>query len=239
MVLTIILVSIAVLILVFVLLISGRLLRRTPLKTGKVYENLYSIQTRMVNFFIYREKGRIIAFDAGFSVKESEFKKIGIDPASITHVFLTHTDMDHTGGLKLMKNAKVYIGKGEEQMVNHSVRRMSVTYNRLPSNDYNLLSDEDVIEIGHIRVKAISTPGHTPGSTSYLINDRILIVGDAFKLINGEAAPGPLHWFFTMDQKASEESVRKLARIKDVDIVCTAHSGCTRDFGKAMAKWRG
>ncbi len=45
------------------------------------------------------------------------------------------------------------------------------------------LNDGDVIEFAQETIKVIATPGHTPGSTSYLWRDR-LFTGDAL-LING------------------------------------------------------
>ncbi len=238
-ILAIILVSAAFLVIGFAVFLAARVLRRSPLNTGNVSENLYTIRTGSVNFFIYKDAGDAVAFDAGFNLSKGEFEKIEIDPTSISHVFLTHTDMDHTGGLRLMTNASIYIGKDEEQMVNRTRKRMfGLAYNRLQSKAYTLLEDGEEIRVGKIIIKTFATPGHTPGSTTYLVNGRILIVGDAFKLLKGEVGQGPLHKLFTMDQKEWEESLRKLARLKEIDIVCTAHTGCSGEFGRATAKWR-
>lgn len=196
----IILASAVLLVIGFAVFFAARVLRRSPLNTGNVIENLYTIRTGSVNFFIYKDGEDTVAFDAGFKVSEGEFDKIEIDPTFISHAFLTHTDMDHTGGLKLMTNARIYIGKDEEQMVNCTRKRMfGLAYNRLQSRAYTLLEDGEEIEAGKIRIKTVATPGHTPGSTTYLVNGRILIVGDAFKLITGEVGQGPFHKLFTMD----------------------------------------
>jgi glyoxylase-like metal-dependent hydrolase (beta-lactamase superfamily II) len=235
----IILISTATLIVGFIVFFFFMILRQSPLGTGNISKNLFTIRTGSVNFFIYKDSRNTVAFDAGFNVKESEFKKLEIDPRSITHVFLTHTDLDHTGGLRFMKNAKVYIGKNEEQMVNRTRRRMfGLAYNRLQSIDYTLLEDGEKLLIGRIRIQAIETPGHTPGSVSYLINDTILIVGDSLKLVNAEVGQGAFHKLFTMDHKAWVESIKKLARLKGIELMCTAHSGCTKDFLGAMTKGR-
>ena len=42
---------------------------------------------------------------------------IGIDQHQITHVFLTHSDFDHAGGLSLFENAEIYLSRDEEQMI--------------------------------------------------------------------------------------------------------------------------
>ena len=36
-------------------------------------------------------------------------RKIGIDPATIKHLFLTHSDYDRTGGIEAFPNAAVYL----------------------------------------------------------------------------------------------------------------------------------
>ncbi|MBW4084335.1 hypothetical protein [Paenibacillus sp. S150] len=63
-----------------------------------------------------------------------------------------------------------------------------------------------------------------------------MFAGDAFKLIDGKAYPNsPL---YCMDAEKQEESIRKLAKLKDVHSVFTAHGGNSSNFGYAMAEWR-
>jgi glyoxylase-like metal-dependent hydrolase (beta-lactamase superfamily II) len=48
----------------------------------------------------------------------------------------------------------------------------------LPSYDF-VIPDDDVIEIGDLRLHAIHTPGHTPGSTCFLLEGHpIVFSGD-------------------------------------------------------------
>ena len=48
----------------------------------------------------------------------------------------------------------------------------------LPSYDF-VIGDEDVIEVGDLKLEAIHTPGHTPGSTSFLLDgEPLLFTGD-------------------------------------------------------------
>ena len=50
----------------------------------------------------------------------------------------------------------------------------------LPSYDA-ILADEDVIEVGNLRLHTIHTPGHTPGSQCFRVEDG-LIAGDTLFL---------------------------------------------------------
>jgi glyoxylase-like metal-dependent hydrolase (beta-lactamase superfamily II) len=79
-----------------------------PVETGKITDNLFVIRTGTANFFTYKIEEDIICFDSGFGKNMiiSELNKVGIDPESITHLFLTHSDFDHANGASLFEKAK-------------------------------------------------------------------------------------------------------------------------------------
>ena len=165
-----------------------------------------------------------------------ELSFLGINPDRITSLFLTHSDFDHASGLSVFQNAQIYLSSHEEPMITRKVaRKYNIIYNRKINKAYKLLKDNDEITFGTFKVKAIETPGHTPGSMSYLINDEILFVGDAFKLIDGKAYPNSP--FYCMDSAKQEESIKKLAKLKDVHSVFTAHGGYNNNFASVMADW--
>lgn len=206
--------------------------------TGQITKNIFVIKTGSANLFIFKKGSDRIAIDSGFgvSVLKRELSSLGINPNEITSLFLTHSDFDHAGGLSVFQSAQIYLSFHEEPMITRKVaRKCGVIYNKKIDSAYKMLKDNDRIAVGTIKVKAIETPGHTLGSMSYLIDDEILFVGDAFKLVDGKAYPNsPL---YCMDTKQQEESIRKLARLKGVHSVFTAHGGYSNDFGYAMADW--
>jgi glyoxylase-like metal-dependent hydrolase (beta-lactamase superfamily II) len=72
---------------------------------------------------------------------------------------------------------------------------------------------------------------------SFLANDRVLFSGDALALRDGR-----VHTFyrpFNMDTATQGESVRKLAALPGIDLLCTAHTGCMTDYARAMQCGRG
>jgi hydroxyacylglutathione hydrolase len=210
-----------------------------PLETGKIAENLYVVRDSHVNLYVYVKNGVVVCVDAGFGGTDlvRGFEKIAVSPASVGHLFLTHSDRDHVGGISLFVNAKVYMSKDEEQMINGKTPRMMWSYNKLPaSQHYTLLSDGDAVNAGGINVRALETPGHTNGSMSYLIDESLLFTGDTLMLKEGKVVPTLR--LMNMNTARQEESIRKLAKLKGVAFLCTAHSGYTADFDKAMATWR-
>ena len=76
-------------------------------------------------------------------------------------------------------------------------------------------------------VKAYPVPGHAPGSFAFLY-DGVLFVGDIMIFNQGRLDPTP----GMLDPnpavtKASIKSLRTRLAGETVDIVCTAHGGCT------------
>jgi glyoxylase-like metal-dependent hydrolase (beta-lactamase superfamily II) len=214
-----------------------RRLTLDPIGTGKVSENLFAVRTETVNFYVYRSGEAILCFDTGYRrwLIREELRQLGIEPDMVTHVFLTHADIDHSQGLRVFKNAELYLSCREERMFKgiRSVRRAIRTPRIL--RPYRLLADGDTVRIGDVTVRAIETPGHTPGSMAYLLNDAYLFTGDTCKFCNGKAYVGR---HYTMDAQRQEASLRKLAKLQNIRCVLSAHSGYTYDFDTAFEPWR-
>ena len=210
-----------------------------PLDTSQVAENVYAVRVGDVNMFIYANGEHAIAIDAAYGgdTLREELKRLPISPESMTHLFLTHTDVDHTGGLDLFPNAQIYLSEDEEPMIDGTTPRLFWVYHSPKiGRAYTLLADGDVITAGAIRVQAIATPGHTPGAMSFLVNDSVLFTGDTLKLQNGQVHT--FHRLFNIDTAIQRESIEKLAGLQNVALLCTAHTGCTTDYARAMKYWR-
>jgi glyoxylase-like metal-dependent hydrolase (beta-lactamase superfamily II) len=211
----------------------------SPMKTGIISDYLYAVNTGNVNFFIYKNGQNTICIDSGFKKKLilRELQRIDISPKSVSHILLTHTDYDHANGIVVFPEAQIYLSSEEEQMISGKrTRAFGFIHNRALKRSYTLLHDNDIVMVGSIKVRAIATPGHTPGSMSYLVDDSILFVGDAFKIIDGTAYPIS-HW--DMDKNQAKESIKKLAMLDNIRMVFTAHRGHTEEFNKTFSSWRG
>src|SRR6266571_3024386 len=71
------------------------------------------------------------------------------------------------------------------------------------SFEYAPLNDGDTVHVGSASLKVLHTPGHTPESTSYLLDDRALFTGDTLFL---SAVGRP-------DLEASAEQARRRAHV--------------------------
>ena len=161
-----------------------------PLNTGWIDGSVACVREWVANIFFYRKGDTTIMIDAGYNYDRLAEKMgwLGIDPASIRHILITHQDTDHVGAVEadspgLFKNAKLYIGEVENRYLTGEVRR-KVIYRlyKLPqvtiNNEKVLLHDGEVFDIDGIKIECFLVPGHTWGHMVYLIDDKYLFTGD-------------------------------------------------------------
>lgn len=207
------------------------------LESGEVRDGVYAVKDGYVNLFLIKGQNGYIAIDAGDNTENvrQELRKLKIDGRQVAAVFLTHTDGDHIAALGLLEKAKVYISKEEEQMINGKTPRfLSLIKNSLPGK-YEMLADNQTIEISGVTIKGILTPGHTPGAMCYLVNGQYLFTGDSMSLKDGKA--GLFNEPFNMDSETQKKSLHKLKNIQDVKYVFTSHYGATDNHKRAFENW--
>jgi len=148
-------------------------------------------------------------------------------PAPLSGVFLTHLHLDHVSGLPdVPHGTPIYAGPGETNA------RAAVNVFLKPNIDRALAGQAELSEwrfapdadgrfagvidvFGDGSLWAISVPGHTPGSTAYLVrttNGPVLLTGDTCHTVwgwNHDVEPGT----FTADHAANADSLGRLRRL--------------------------
>lgn len=236
--------GLGILVLVLVLLSIGYFFKArsitkgmTTIETSEIIKNIFSVKDSFVNFYLVKIGEHYIAIDAGNDkgVTQQELEKLKIVPDKIVAVMLTHTDGDHVAGIRLFKNAEIYFSKHEEQLLNGKKSRFFIFGNKIDSDKYKLVEDQQVMKIEGIKIQGFLTPGHTPGSMCYLVNDTLLFTGDALRLNQGKVEK--FYKFFNMDSETATQSIGKIVHIQGVHYIFTAHNGYTGNFKDAVNDW--
>jgi len=151
------------------------------------------------------KEGAII--DAGWEpeklVEIAESKEL-----KVKYILLTHTHYDHINSLgKLFEltKAKIIVHEGDAKDVENL---------GLP---YEVVKSGDEINIGKLKVEIIHTPGHSPGSVCYLVENK-LITGDTLfvEAVGRVDLPGG-------DIKQMYSSLQKLKKLGNGIEVCPGH----------------
>jgi hydroxyacylglutathione hydrolase len=120
--------------------------------------------------------------------------------AAITAVLETHVQADHVSGLPELAErtgASAYLPAGS-----------GVTF------DHHALTDGEVVQLGNVGLRALSTPGHADAHHAYVVTDRtrgdepwLVLAGDA--LLVGDAGRPDLH---AHGETGAEDMARALYR---------------------------
>lgn len=172
---------------------------------GQLKSNCYIVKTENNSCFI---------IDPG-----SDFDKI--DKCIVTeklipkYIFLTHGHYDHIGAVPNLKvkypDVKICISKEDSNCLmdgNESLANIYGGYKQLPVQCDVIITDGLTILIDDVEVFCISTPGHTVGGVSYLVNQEVLFTGDV--LFKGSVGRTDLNGGNSASLK---DSIKKLYKV--------------------------
>lgn len=126
--------------------------------------------------------------------------ELGLGAADIDQIFLTHTHYDHIGGLEDFPQAEVKVtaeelafGLNQPSNWSEPLARAKVESFHFDGGAYGPFERHSDL-FGDGSLIALPAPGHTPGSTMFLVNlpqTSVLIMGDAAWAEEGWAQPMP------------------------------------------------
>jgi len=139
---------------------------------AKVFDNLYFVGSKIHNSWALTGSDGIILIDTLFTYNSEEeiiggLKKLGLDPAKVKYVIISHAHGDHDGGAKLMQDrygSRIVMGGPDWDSIDKSVNGFP---QGKPKRDI-VADDGQKITLGDIAVTLIATPGHTPGTLSMI-----------------------------------------------------------------------
>ena len=141
---------------------------------AKMFDNLYFVGSKFHNSWALKTSQGIILLDTLYTYNSEEeivggMKKLGLDPASVKYVVITHAHGDHDGGAKLMQDrfhSRIVMGAPDWDSIERSANRYP---EGKPKRDI-VADDGQKITLGDTTVTIVTTPGHTPGTLSMLFD---------------------------------------------------------------------
>ena len=209
------------------------------------------------------KRNRTVLVETGPTVSAvplvEDIRSLGI--GRIDYLLYTHIHIDHAGGAgkfsKIHPETKFIVpAKGRAHLINpekliigsrENLGALCDIYGMPEPLNAAAFAPPDLDLDG---LSVIDTPGHSPHHSSYVYDldgTKILFAGEAagcyFKLNDGSVFmhPATPHKFY---YETAMESIDRLIRLKDTDIICYPHFGCSRDVNgelasakKQMALW--
>jgi glyoxylase-like metal-dependent hydrolase (beta-lactamase superfamily II) len=209
----------------------------------EVISGVYQIRAWDCNLYLIVEDGELTLVDGGtrkaFDRVLEFLEKLGISPAQLKRILITHADIDHVGAvnqIKALTGAEVCASRvaAEALAEGRSSRPLQIWGLRRLSNniqprlhkamhiqvDRILETGERLSLLGGLEV--LAAPGHTPGQVVFYAKEkRLLFSGDAFNTRSG-LVDYNLSRAITWDADLVVETHKKLAALKP-EIVCGGH----------------
>lgn len=199
-------------------------------------------------------------YEETFKELKSELESLGVEIKDLIGVIITHDDLDHLGGLRLLKqhnkNLKIYCGEYEKDSVSgitkserliqaestlddmpKEYKDWAINFIKKLKNIQRTNVDKELVDMECFEhdIIVIHTPGHTKGHISlFYPKTKTLIAGDAMVIENGEfniANPS-----FTLDMVSAVKSLEKIRSLNPHKIICYHGGIMDNDINNKLIK---
>jgi metallo-beta-lactamase class B len=213
---------------------------------GKAFDNLYFVGADWVSAWAIKTSDGIILVDAlnnqveAAALIEGGMRKLGLDPAQIRYVVVTHGHGDHYGGAPYLAKkygARVVMSEADWTMTETKLEFATPVWGAPPKRGANdvAVKDGDRLTLGDTTVTLYLTPGHTMGTISPVFDVRaggqkhraLLWGGTAFNFGNNVPRLGSY-----IDATRRMSSV---VQAQKIDVLVSNHSGYDGSQGKLAA----
>jgi metallo-beta-lactamase class B len=157
-----------------------------PIAPTKILDNVYAIGNSGTTVYVVQTSAGLLMIDALFANQvETQllpgFRALGLDPAQVKIVLVTHGHADHFGGAAYFQEkfgSKVYVSAADWMVMENPPparggRGPAGPPQVIPKHDADIV-DGQKITLGDLTVTPIAVPGHTPGSMAFIfpVKDR-------------------------------------------------------------------
>ncbi len=208
----------------------------------KVFDNLYWLGTRQHSSWALKTSAGLIIIDTNFAwATQPEIldglAKLKLNPKDIKYVILSHAHGDHDQGVATLQSkfgAKVVMGTPDWDV---TLKRAPDVAGGVPTRgpgDISVGPEGTKVTLGDTTVDIIFTPGHTPGTLSY-----VFPVKDKGKTVMVAYSGGTLTGAFGNDAKRwdeyidSQKRMAQAAAAAGASVILSNHSEYDNAYTKA------
>ncbi len=200
----------------------------------RVFDNLYYVGSQGVSSWAVATSGGIILIDAlnngeeARTIIEPGLRRLGLDPARIRFIIVTHAHGDHYGGVRYLAeryHPRVVMSEADwQELARPRLQFDSPNWGRPPERDM-AVRDGERLTLGETSIELRVTRTHTPGTISPIIT-----------VTDGRARHRVMLWGGTafnfglvrerLDSYAAEaDRMRRIAAARGVDAFVANHPG--------------
>jgi metallo-beta-lactamase class B len=205
----------------------------------KVFDNLYWLGTRQHSSWALQTSAGIIVIDTNFAwATEPEIiegmTKLGLNPRDIKYVIISHAHGDHDqGAAELQKRygAQVVMGAPDWDA---TLKRPPTAAGGVPKRDISVGPEGRKLTLGDTTVEIVATPGHSPGTLSYVFpvkdQGRTVMVAYSGGTLTGAFGTDGARWD---EYIASQRRIAKAAADAGASVLLSNHSEYDGAYTKA------
>ena len=205
----------------------------------KIFDNLYWLGTRQHSSWALQTSAGIIVIDTNFAWATGPeiiegMNTLGLNPRDIKYVIISHAHGDHDqGAAELQKRygAQVVMGTPDWEA---TLQRPATAAGGVPKRDLAVGPEGRKLTLGDTSVEIVATPGHTPGTLSYVFpvkdRGRTLMVAYSGGTLTGAFGTDGARWD---EYIASQRKIAKVATDAGASVLLSNHSEYDGAYTKA------
>lgn len=208
----------------------------------KVFDNLYWLGTRQHSSWALKTSAGLIIIDTNFAwATQPEIldglTKLGLNPKDVKYVVLSHAHGDHDQGVATLQSkygAKIVMGAPDWE---DTLKRAPDVAGGVPkrgAGDISVGPEGYKLTLGDTTINIVFTPGHTPGTLSYVFpvrdNGKSVMVAYSGGTLTGAFGTDARRWDEYIE---SQKRIAAAAKVANASVILSNHSEYDHAYTKA------